>query len=63
MGAEAEDVAIYGPNAQILDYNQTFQLTVINWDTGKHPLYVFQSFVCYTDLTASTAIYTDTNSP
>jgi iron transport multicopper oxidase len=45
MGADAGDVAIYGPNAHILAYNQTFQLTVINWDTGKHPLYVL-SAIC-----------------
>lgn len=38
MGPDAENVAIYGPNADVLEYNKVFQLTVINWDAGKHPL-------------------------
>lgn len=40
MGSDANNVAVYGPNAHILEYNKVFQLTVINWDAGKHPLYV-----------------------
>jgi hypothetical protein len=38
MGQDAENVNVYGPNADILEFNKTFDLTVINWDAGKHPL-------------------------
>ncbi|KIM31143.1 Ferroxidase [Serendipita vermifera MAFF 305830] len=40
MGADAENVDIYGPNAAVLEYNKIFELKVINWDAGKHPFHL-----------------------
>lgn len=38
MGANAEDVAVYGPMSNVLEYNQIVELDVFNWDAGNHPL-------------------------
>jgi hypothetical protein len=40
MGEDANKVEVYGPNAAVLDYDKIFELKVVNWDAGKHPLYV-----------------------
>lgn len=40
MGKDAENVHIYGPNTDVLEFNKTFEFTVINWDAGKHPFHL-----------------------
>ncbi|KAG8777671.1 ferroxidase fet3 [Serendipita sp. 407] len=40
MGADAENSVIYGPSAEVIDFNKTFEFTVINWDAGKHPFHI-----------------------
>ncbi|ELU42615.1 ferroxidase, multicopper oxidase [Rhizoctonia solani AG-1 IA] len=38
MGEDASVANVYGPNAEVLQYGEIVQMTVVNWDDGKHPL-------------------------
>jgi hypothetical protein len=38
MGEDASVASVYGPHTEVLQYGEIVQMTVVNWDDGKHPL-------------------------
>ncbi|CAE7080286.1 unnamed protein product [Rhizoctonia solani] len=40
MGEDASVQNVYGPNTQVVQYGDIIQMTVINWDEGKHPFHL-----------------------
>ncbi|CAE6417231.1 unnamed protein product [Rhizoctonia solani] len=40
MGEDASVANVYGPNTEVLQYGEIVQMTVVNWDDGKHPFHL-----------------------
>jgi iron transport multicopper oxidase len=40
MGEDALVQNVYGPNTAVMRYGEIMEMTVVNWDAGKHPLCV-----------------------
>ncbi|QRV79485.1 Multicopper oxidase [Ceratobasidium sp. AG-Ba] len=40
MGADASVQNVYGPNTAVVEYGEIMQMTVVNWDAGKHPFHL-----------------------
>ncbi|KAG8747139.1 ferroxidase fet3 [Ceratobasidium sp. 414] len=40
MGADASVQNVYGPNTAVMEYGEIMQMTVVNWDAGKHPFHL-----------------------
>ncbi|CCO27193.1 hypothetical protein BN14_01228 [Rhizoctonia solani AG-1 IB] len=40
MGEDASVASVYGPNTEVLEYGEIVQMTVVNWDDGKHPFHL-----------------------
>lgn len=49
MGADAFNPAIYGAqtNAMVVDHLKMVDITIYNWDAGKHPCKYFASIYIY----------------
>ncbi|KAF8588813.1 multicopper oxidase [Ramaria rubella] len=40
MGNDSANVAVYGPQAFVLQHNEIVEIRVRNWDAGKHPFHL-----------------------